>query len=138
MVSYVLLASAVVMGLLVAVVFAGIGWSRNWYDYRPQISPPERGVANVLANSVRVWIVGFVVLVVAVMGAVFLAIESGSLVGIYALFGLIVVGFLTFGVYATGRSLGHPHAHAVGEAILALATVLLLAITGNLLISFGA
>lgn len=138
MVSYVFLASAVVMGLLAVAAFAATALWRDWVDYRPSISPPERGTIARLATDFRVWVFGFILLVGLVVAAVLAAVEGGNLMLIFGLLGLLVVGFLIVGVYSAGRSRGHPHAHAVGEAIIALGAVVLLGIAVNLLTSFGA
>lgn len=137
MVSYVYLASAVVMGLLAVTVFVATARGRNWYDYTPRIGRPEPGLVGRLTGDLRTWIFGFVVLVLAITGAVLTAVDGGNLGFIFGLLGLFVIGFLTFGVYSAGRSRGHPHAHAVGEAIIALGTVVLLVIATQLLTSFG-
>lgn len=138
MASYVYLASAVVMGLLGIIVFVATARGRNWYEYTPQISPPEPGVVGKLTHDIRAWVLGFLILVVGATAAVLAAVSSGNLAFIFGLLGLLVVGFLTFGVYSAGRSRGHPHAYAVGEAVIALGTIVLLGITGNLVLSFGA
>lgn len=138
MVSYVFIASAVIMGLLAVAAFAATALWRDWFDYRPQISPPERGTISRLATDFRVWVLGFILLVGLLTGAVLAAVGGGNVGAILGLLGLLVVGFLILGVYSAGRSRGHPHAHAVGEAIIALATVVLLGIAVNLLTSFGA
>lgn len=137
MASYVYLASAVVMGLVAITVFVATARGREWYDYSPQIGRPEPGFLRGLTGDVRAWVLGFLVLVVAITAAVLAAVDGGNLLFIFGVLGLLIVSFLTFGVYAAGRSRGHPHSHAVGEALITLGTVILIGIAINLIVSFG-
>jgi len=138
MVSYVYLASAGFMFALAVIVFAVTARSRNWEQYTPELGGPRpRGVARTI-RSVNSWVVGFIALVLLTAVAVLGAVQGGSVTMLLGLFGLFVVGFLTFGVYALGRSRGHPHAYAVGEAVVSLGFVVLVAVGGNLLLTFGA
>lgn len=138
MVSYVYLASAAVMLALAVVVFVATARGRNWEHYTPRIGGPRPSGLSQLTSSVNAWVVGFILLVVLTAGAVLAAVQGGSVALLLAVFGLLVVGFLTIGVYAIGRSRGHPHAYAVGEAVVSLGFVVLLAIGGQLVTTFGA
>lgn len=132
------LASTVLMGTLALVVFVAVAVGRDWRHYTPRLSRPEGGLLARLARDGRVWILAFVALVVAATAGTLATLGGGSTTVLFGGAGAIVLAFLLVGVYAVGRSRGHPHSYAVGEAIAALGAVFLLALTGWLLTSFGA
>lgn len=138
MASTVYLVSMAVMGILALLVVALTATGRDWYDYTPRISPPERDTLSELASSPRAWVVLFFLVVAVVLGATLSTLGGGSATPALALVGLLVLGFVVLGVYAAGRSRGHPHAYAVGESVITLGALLLLVITVYLLTSFGA
>lgn len=138
MASTVYLVSMAVMGLLALLVVALTATGRDWYDYTPRIGPPKRDTLSELASSPRAWVVLFFLVVAVVLGATLSTLGGGSATPAIAVVGLLVLGFLIVGVYAAGRSRGHPHAYAVGETVLTLGALLLLVLTAYLLTSFGA
>ncbi len=132
------LASMIVMGVLALGVGLWSARSRQWESYTPPSVDSAGGALSRLASDERTWIVSFVVLALGITGITLAVLGGGPTTMIYAVAGLLVVGFLVVGTYAAGRSVGHPHAHAVGEAVAAFGGVFLLAVVGYLLTSFGA
>ncbi len=131
------LASTVVMGLGTVVMVALLLVGRKWERYSPQ--GMTQGASGFLSDP-RVWIIGFAVLALGAAGATIAILRSPAdpTLLILAGFGLVIVGFLAVGTYFTARARGHPHSHAVGEAIAVLGGVMIVALVGNLLTSFGA
>jgi hypothetical protein len=138
MASLVYLASAGVTLALAVIVFVAMARGRDWQNYSPQIGAPRPSGLSRLTDSVRVWTLGFILLVLATTAAILAALQGGSVTAMLAIFGVVVLGFLTFSVYAMGRSRGHPHAAAVGEAVIGLGFIVLVAVGGRLLLDFGA
>jgi hypothetical protein len=126
------------MGILALLVVALTATGRDWVDYSPRISPPERDTLTELASSPRAWVVLFFLVVAVALGATLSTLGGGSAAPALALVGLLLLGFLVVGVYAAGRSRGHPHAYAVGETVITLGALLLLVLAAYLLTSFGA
>lgn len=130
------LVSAAVMGALAVGVFvlaAGLDWRR----YRV---PREDGGGwlDWAATDVSAWLVGFVVLTVAAVAGLVVVLQSGSGALFVGGLGIVFAGFLAFAVYVTGKSRGHPHSHAVGEALVALGAAGLIAVVAWLLLTAGA
>lgn len=132
------LTSAVLMGVLALVVVLAVVLGRNWRHYTVRLGRPEGGFLAGVARSPTAWIVIFVGLSLGGIAATLAVLGGASPTLFVGGAGVIVLGFLILGVYAMGRSRGHPHAYAVGEAVAALGAVFLLALTGMLLTSFGA
>lgn len=126
--------SAAVMGLLaVAVLLAtqGGGWRRD-----VGVTERPNGKRRLAADR-RVWLLGFVLLAIAAAVVPVVALGSGS-PGIYLVgVGTAAVAFLVGGVYLTATARGHPHSHAVGEAVVTLGAVALVAVVGWLLLTAG-
>jgi hypothetical protein len=138
MASTVYLVSMAVMGILALLVVALTATGRDWFDYSPRIGSPDRDTLSTLASSPRAWVVLFFLLVAVVLGATLSTLGGGSAAPVLALIGLLLVGFLVLGTYAMGRSLGHPHAYAIGETVITLGALLLVVLAAYLLTSFGA
>lgn len=130
------------MGLLVVVVGAALVRGRTWERYSPQVVGTDAGTGSVggVASDGRAWIAAFALLVVAATAGTVLVLTSAGDATLLVLAGvaLAVGGFLTGGTYLMARSRGHPHSHAVGEAIAMLGGVAILAVVANLVTSFGA
>lgn len=138
MASAVYLVSMALMGVLALVVIAATATGRDWYSYTPEIGREDVDPLTALSRSPLAWMLGFFLLVALALGAVFAALSGGGTTLFVALAGLLVLGFLLFGVYAAGRSRGHPHAYAVGEAVITLGFLFLIVVAGYLLANFGA
>ena len=138
MASTVYLLSMGVMGLLALAVVALTVLSRDWADYTPRIGRPKLGVLARLARSETAWVLGFFLLVLAGTAATLSALSGGGTTLFLGLVALLVLGLFTIGVYAAGRSRGHPHAYAIGEVVISLGLLVLVAVTGYLLANFGA
>lgn len=138
MASSIYLVSAVVTLLIASVVFVATARGREWHDYTPRIGPPRPSNLSRFAGDVRVWVLAFAVLVLATAAGVVSALQGGSTAIVFAVLAIAVVGLVTIGTYAMGRSRGHHHAYAVGEAAVSLGAIFLLAIVGYLVTSFGA
>ena len=138
MASTVYLVSMGLMGLLALIVVATTVMSRDWADYTPRIGREKVGFLAGLARSETGWTLGFFLLVLLGTAATFSALSGGGTTLFLGLVALVVLGVLTIGVYAAGRSRGHPHAYAVGEVVITLGFLVLVAVTGYLLANFGA
>jgi hypothetical protein len=138
MASTVYLASMVVMGVLALLVIALTATGRDWVSYSPQIGPPSPGRLAGLAQDVRVWVLAFFVLVLVATAGTITAASGGSTTLLLAGLGVVVFGFLTLGVYFTGRSRGHAHSYAVGETVITIGALILVALAAFLLTNFGA
>lgn len=131
------LVSTVVMGVLFVSVALAVARGRDWRRYSSEREAPP-GVTSRLANDGTAWIVGFVLLVAAAIGATLVAAGGGGTTLVVAGGGAAAIAFLTVGIYSAAKSRGHPHSHAVGEAIITLGAVSLVAIVGWLLLTAGA
>lgn len=129
------LASGATMGLVLVVTVLLLSGGREWQQ------APERaddgGLLDWLVHDVASWRAGFVVLVVATLGGTVLALSSNSAtLMLGGVLGAFVV-FVAFGVYTLATNRGHPHSHAVGEAIVTLAALALVAVVAHLLLTAG-
>jgi hypothetical protein len=130
-----ILSTALMSALILGVAFL-LARGRAWYGYRPELLRREGQTG--LASDPLVWMVAFVLLIGVSMAVTLVAAGGGSAVTFLAVAGALVVGFLLSGIYTTARSNGHPHAYAVGEAVLTLGGLVLVAIVGWLLATAGA
>jgi hypothetical protein len=138
MASAVYLASMILMGVLALVVIAATATSRDWYSYTPEIGRPEVGGLTGLSQNPTAWVVAFFLVVGLALATVFSALSGGGTTLFLALAGLLLLSFVMIGVYAAGRSRGHPHAYAVGEVVITLGLLFLLVVSAYLLANFGA
>ncbi len=129
------LLSTALMGVLVLGVAFVVARGRAWHEYRPQFVRKE---AVSVGDDPAMLTVVFLLLIGLTLGATLFVVGGGDVVLFLAVVAALVVGFLVLGVYATARSNGHPHSHAVGEAIVALGALLLVAIVGWLFTTAGA
>ncbi|PSQ59541.1 MAG: hypothetical protein BRD23_04265 [Halobacteriales archaeon SW_9_67_25] len=129
------LLSTALMGLLVLGVAFVVARGRAWHEYQPEFVRKED--VSVGDDSALLTVV-FLVLIGLTLGATLFVVGGGNVVLFLGVVAALVVGFLALGVYATARSNGHPHSHAVGEAIITLGAVLLVAVVGWLLATAGA
>jgi len=129
------LLSTALMGVLVLGVAVMIARGRAWHEYRPELF---RGEGLPSGDDPTLLTVGFLLLVLVAIGVTLFAAGGGSVAAFLGVAGLLVVGFLVVGVYATARSNGHAYSLAVGEAIATLGAVLLVVLVGWLLTTAGA
>lgn len=132
------LASAVLMGVLALGVLVFVAKGRPWHAYRPRLGRPEGSQLARLARDSRVWTIAFFALIFGATAATLAVLSGASPSIVLGGTGALILGFTVIGVYAMGRSRGHPHAFAVGEAVITLGVVFLVALTGWLVASFGA
>lgn len=138
MASAVYIASMILMGVLALIVIGATATSRDWYSYTPEIGRPEVGGLTGLSQNPTAWVVAFFLLVALALGTVLAALSGGGTTLFLGLAGILVLGFVMIGVYAAGRSRGHPHAYAVGEVVITLGFLFLILVAGYLLANFGA
>jgi FtsH-binding integral membrane protein len=124
------------MSVLILGVAFVLARGRAWYGYRPDLL--KRGTGEDLTRDPLFLMVGFVLLIGVSMAVTLIAAGGGSVTTFLAVAGALVVGFLLSGIYTTARSNGHPHAYAVGEAVITLGVLVLVAIVGWLLMTAGA
>ena len=140
------LASTALMGLLVVAVLLYMGRIRGWYQYTPVVTDDgwspgvdRSGQLGRLVNQPTVWLAGFTLLVVGIVVGVVAFIsapaDSGSLAGPAVALGggLLLVGYLLFGVYVSATRRGHPRSLAVAESATIAGTLFLVAVTVQLL-----
>ena len=130
------LLSTALMGVLVLGVALVVARGRSWHDYRPQFLSQTKDVS--LGGNPLLLMLAFILLLGVTVGVTLFAAGGGSVAAFLGVAGALVVGFLATGVYVTARSNGHPHSHAVGEAIVTLGALVLLAVVGWLLVTAGA
>lgn len=138
MASAVYLVSMALMGVIALVVIGATATGRDWHRYTPEIGREDVDPLTALSRSPLAWVLTFFLLIALALGAVFAALSGGGTTLFVALAGFLVLGFLLLGVYGAGRSRGHPHAYAVGEAVIAFGFLVLVALTAFLLTNFGA
>jgi len=129
------LLSTALMGVFVLAVGFLVARGRAWESYTPRLFGRDSGER--LSENPTALTAGFVLLLVVGIGLTLLA-AGGNTVVFLAGAGALVVGFLVLGVYVTAKSNGHPHSHAVGEAIVTLGAVVLVGLVGWLLTTAGA
>jgi hypothetical protein len=129
------LLSTALMGVLVLGIAFVVARGRAWHEYRPQFV--RREDLSVGGDPLPLML-GFIVLIVVTLGATLFAVGGGGVAAFLGVAAALVVGFLAVGVYVTARSNGHPHSHAVGEAIITLGALVLVAVVGWLLLTAGA
>jgi len=143
MVSLTLLSTAL-MGLLVVGTFAAVArlGSKRTAPGTEESVDRYTAVTRTLRDVARtpaVWSIAFVVITLGVGGLVVLAVGnfsiaeglSGSLLAaVYAIVGLLLVGFVFLGAYfgARGRGLGNAHGIAAGSFAAGLTFLVLIAI----------
>jgi VIT1/CCC1 family predicted Fe2+/Mn2+ transporter len=131
------LLSTALMGVFVLGVAFLVARGRAWQSYRPQLAIREAIDRD--SDDPFLWTLGFILLILVVIGLVLSVLGSDGGAGLFVAAGtLLVVGFLVTGIYATARSKGRPQSHAVGQAMAALGAVVLVAIVGWLLVTAGA
>jgi hypothetical protein len=147
-------ASAIVTGVLLVVVVLGL---TSWADWRR--GPPDAGGDGDGRSSERLLAVVAIAAVLIVIVGVALAVAGGgtgagagagadggggdgdggsgvqglALVAFGAFFGLLLVGFLVWGVYSSARYRGLASAQAAGAGAWVLGMVLVVGITAALL-----
>ncbi|MFC7027360.1 hypothetical protein ACFQJ5_06755 [Halomicroarcula sp. GCM10025324] len=141
------LVSTALMGLLVVGVLLWLGRVRGWYQYSPAASGegwspgvPPKSTVDRLTGSTSAWLVAFALLVVGFLVGVVAFISapagSGGLAGpaVAVGGGLLLVGYLLFGVYISAKRRGHPSALAAAESATVAGTLFLVAITVRLVL----
>lgn len=129
------LLSTVMMGVLVLGVAFVVARGRAWHSYRPQVFGRGERPAT---DDPFLWTLAFVVLLAVSLGGTLFVLGGGSTTLVMAGAGVLVAAFLVAGVYVTAKSNGHPHSHAVGEAVVTLGALVLLGVVGWLLTTAGA
>lgn len=150
---------ALLMGIFLIVIATSLSRLRGRHRYNRLVGnvseytntgteyddPIQRVVHRIggVSRSPRVWLLTFTLLVVAMIGAVLLfvgdfglpegtATAVGGVLG--GLLAVMVVAYLTAGVYLTARRRGHPFAHSVGESLMALGFIFVLVVVARLLV----
>lgn len=118
------------MGALLVGLSTVLARDPQWRQYRPSL--PSRPAAKA-ADDPEALLVGFFLAVLALGGGTLFVLGGGDLMVLLLVIGLALVAFLAGGVYVAGRSHGHPHSHAVGEAIIVVGGIGLLAVAGWLI-----
>ena len=129
------LLSTALMGVLALGIAFVVARGRAWHEYRPQFVRPEDLSVD---GDPLLLMLGFILLIVVTLGATLFAVGGGGVAAFLGVAAALVVGFLAVGVYVTARSNGHPHSHAVGEAIITLGALVLATVVGWLLLTAGA
>ncbi|MBX0295411.1 hypothetical protein [Haloarcula nitratireducens] len=136
------LVSTALMGVFVLAVLGWIGRSRGWYHYSPSADrvalPPgddlDAQFARLSGDPLALT-AAFALLVVGAVGGVALYIggptEMRAAAGIAVALGggLLLVGYLLFGVYLSATRRGHPRSLAVAESATVAGVLFLVAVT---------
>jgi len=125
------LASAVVMASVLLGTVAFVIYARPWRGYTVATGG---SVSRSDLDGTTSWLLGFLALSVFAALATVVTLRGDDILPLLLFVGGAVVAFLGAGVYVFGRSHGHPHSHAVGEAVITLGAVGLLAIAANLML----
>lgn len=99
--------------------------------------PGDGGLSQSEPRFEGVWPAAFVLLIITTVGLTVLGLGAGQTTMLLGFIGATVVAFLVLGVYFMARSHGHPFSHAVGEAIVILGAVWILAVIGWVLLNDG-
>lgn len=117
------LASVLVTGALLIAVWTLVVRFEAWRSYEPA-SDERHGDGSNANESVTAWVVGFLLLVAVVGGGAVLVVSDASLLaavgswaGVAGLFGLVLGGYLLWGVYSSARYRG---LHSAQAALLGL------------------
>ncbi len=134
------LASALVMGALVAIVVAAVVRGRRWRQYAPQPDEDVEGrplSAGAAEDPVGLWVAAFVVVALGAMaGAVALVStpDLGLTSGPVAIGAAAIVSlYLLSGVYFLARERGHPNSLAVAETATVVGALFLAAVAAQLI-----
>jgi len=140
------LASTALMGVLAVAVVVWMMRGRGWYQYRPTESTGDwspaldrTGRLEAMAGRPMTWVVAFAVLVVGfvlgVVAAISGPVESQATAGLAVAVagGLVLVGYLLFGVYLSATRRGHPRSLAVAESATVAGVLFLVAVSLQLL-----
>jgi len=122
--------SSILMGALLVGLSAVLANEPVWRTYTPSL--PGRG-ANRSVDDPETLLAVFVVALAVVGGTTLFVLGGGDLFVVLGALGLTVLTFVAGGIYIMGRSHGHPHSHAVGEAVLVVGALGLIAVAGWLI-----
>lgn len=129
------IASAATMGVLLVATTLLLRSGRQW-----RVAPTradDGGLLDWLVHDGDSWLVSFVLLAVVAIAGTMLAMGSDSAAVMLGGIAGGVVIFAALGVYMLATSRGHPHSHAVGEAIVTVGTLTLVAVIAHLLLTAG-
>lgn len=84
-------------------------------------------ISKIISSPIT-WTISFVFLAIAGTGSAILYLSDATVpfdpfLGVAAVIGVIVVGFLAIGIYATARNRGHSNAMSVMEALIVIGLV---------------
>jgi hypothetical protein len=140
------LASTLLMGLFLVAVVAFVGYAERRDAERPGSSMRPGAVLSWVRGSTMAWIVGFLVLVVAVGGSTVLFVggllpnpsaQVTQTAGL-ALGGLVALSLLVYfvwGGYSTARARGYPRSGAAAVGIWVFGMLFVTAIVAQLLVA---
>lgn len=128
-----LIASTITMGLLLASIGVLLANRRTSTEVGPDQDDP--GFWH--AYGGWVWRIVFLALGLAAVGGTMLGLGGSGSLAVLGGIGAGLAVFVALIVYAAGKASGHPRSHAVGEAIIALGALTLIAVVANLLLNFG-
>jgi hypothetical protein len=129
------IASAATMGALLVATTLVLRSGRRW-----RMAPTRRGDDSLLDWLVHdgvSWRVGFVLLTVVAIAGTMLAMASDNATMMLAGIAGAFITFAALGVYMLATTRGHPHSHAVGEAIITVGALTLVAVVADLLLTAG-
>lgn len=135
-----LVTAAVMGGLFVAVAY----WIQRGTDWRQPASiraalpvPIDGAGRSQSGTQSPMWPIGFLLLVLATVLLTVVGLGAGQMTVMLGFLGAAVIAFLVAGVFFMARSHGHPYSHAVGEAVITLGAVWLVAVVGWVLLDDG-
>lgn len=125
------LVSAAVTAALLVGTAVFVVYGRPWRHYSVNRVTDRSSHGT---DRTTLWLAGFLALVVFAAVATVVTLDSGDIGPLVVFVGGAVLAFLTYGVYVFGRSHGHPRSHAVGEAVITLGGVGLVAVVVRLVL----
>ena len=131
------LVSAVVMGVLVVGVALLARRGRKWRRYTVRENDRTE-LFRSLATDTNVWKLGYLVLTILGIAVTIYALANGNAALFVVSLGAGFAGFVAVSIYVLATAKGHPHSHAVGEAVAAMGALGLLTLVGWLLFTAGA
>jgi pheromone shutdown protein TraB len=131
------LVSAVVMGALVIGVTLLVRRGGQWRQYTVR-EGDRREQFRSLASDASVWKLGYLVLTILGIVVTIYALANGNAALFVVSLGAGFAGFIAISIYVLATAKGHPHSHAVGEAVAAMGALGLLTVVGWLLFTAGA
>lgn len=134
--------SGILMGVFLLVVGFAFAWLLPWERYTPDVETAT-GALTKAVRSPASWMAAFVVLVIVFGGGAIMFVSGQGIpegaqqtvgMALAGLFGILVVAFGFWGLYAASRSRGAKSAQALGTSFFVFGLIFMTVVTIKLLI----